>query len=106
MSSEITFVFDTDANGERIVRWKPAGAGSRKSGGGGDANWVDGPECPTHGAWNVVPRKDGSGFFYSCKVAKGEDWCTYKAGRPWTENNPPTPQEEDSIYTSDEDLFG
>jgi len=89
-------------NDDGSVTWKPAGgAGNNK----GDANWIDGPECPIHGPWTVIARKDGTGYFYSCKVPKGEDWCKNKAGRPWTENNPPT-LDDDGGYDSDEDLFG
>jgi len=99
--AKITLDFGDDG----IVRWLPAGAGGKGRGGGGDANWIDGPACPIHGPWQVVARKDGSGYFYSCKVPRGEDWCKNKAGRPWTDNNPPTPADED-LYDSDEDLFG
>ena len=90
------------------MTWKPAGAA--KTGGARTAedDWVNGPECPIHGAWAVVPLKDGSGYFYSCKVERGEDWCKKKVSTregSWGKANPPRP-EEDNIYTSDEDLFG
>jgi hypothetical protein len=97
---EIITIYSDDG----FVRWKPAGAAG-KGRGGGDANWIDGPACPIHGPWLVVARKDGTGYFYSCKVAKGEDWCKNKAGRPWTDENPPGPSDDD-LYDSDEDLFG
>lgn len=91
-----------------IVRWKPAGnAGGRSKTANDD--WIDGPECPVHGPWVVKARKDGSGYFYSCKVKQGEPWCKYRVSTregSWGEANPPRPQDDDFGYTSDEDLFG
>ena len=74
------------------MRWKPAGAAKTS-----DDDWVDGPACPIHGPWSVRQRKDGSGWFYTCKVPQGEPWCKKKVSTragTWGEANPPGPPDE------------
>ncbi len=104
--AEPTFLMVLSPDG--IVRWKPAGAAKAAQAATANEDWVNGPECPTHGAWAVVARKDGSGWFYSCKVPKGEPWCKYKVSTragTWGESNPPGPPDDEFGYTPDEDLF-
>lgn len=79
---EIVLVFAEDGS----VRWKPAG-GSR---GAGKYNWVDGPACPIHGPWKVIPggwseKKQASyDAFYVCK----DNDCPNRPGKRWVEANP------------------
>lgn len=94
---EILLVFGDDG----VVRWKPAGAAR----GGGKYNWVDGPRCPDHGAWKVVPggysEKTGRDYgpFYSCSDRD----CLNRPGKAWVEQNPP--QEDESPPWPDEAGF-
>ena len=73
-----------------VVRWKPAGAG----GAGGRQrqrfNWIDGPNCPLHGAWKVIPggysekKQTNYDAFYVCK----DDDCPNRPSRSWTDTHP------------------
>jgi hypothetical protein len=98
---EVTTQYWSDGS----IRWKPAGAAKQRT---AEDDWETGPECPIHGPWVARQRKDGSGWFWTCKVPKGEPFCKKKVSTregTWGAENPPGPS-DDFGYTSDEDLFG
>ena len=82
---EITLIFDNDGT----VRWRPSGNAS--SGGGRmKYNWIEGPACPQHGSWKVVPggwsekKQKNYEAFYVCS----NDDCPNRPGKTWSDKHP------------------
>jgi hypothetical protein len=89
----VTFHFDDDTKQkvpvDALMNWQVAKAGGGGKKGGNRYNWVNEPECPEHGRWDVVQagsNDNGSwDAFYSCT----ERDCNYRPGRDWVKNGNP-----------------
>ena len=86
----VTFHFDDKSTQkvpvDALMNWQHKGGGGKK--GGNRYNWIDEPECPEHGRWDVVPAgsNDNNSWdaFYSCT----ERDCSNRPGRDWVKDNP------------------
>jgi hypothetical protein len=62
--------------------------------GRGNANWLNADECPIHGPWKAIAagsnQERGTTWqaFWTCDTAQGDERCTNKPAREWTETHP------------------
>ncbi len=78
------------------------------TGGQSRYNYIDGPSCPDHGPWKAVPAgisgQTGKPYnaFWSCDTEQGAPRCNNRAGKPWTDSNPPATYAGTSAQASSE----